>query len=99
MTVIECSMKFDRLAKFALDLVPTDVARHDKFIRGLNAMIARDVRITTVSGGTTYAQVVEKALTVEEAENKIWRESAVRREDAGRCLHILVLVGAEALVI
>ena len=43
-------------------------------------MIARDVRITTVLGGTTYAQAVEKALTAEEAENKIWRESVVRRE-------------------
>ena len=43
-------------------------------------MIAQDVRITKVSGGTTYAQPVEKTLTTEEAENNIWKESAVRRE-------------------
>ena len=43
-------------------------------------MIARDVRITTVPGGTTYAQVIEKAFTAEEVENKIWRESTARRE-------------------
>ena len=63
MTVTEYALKFDRLAKFAPDLVPTDAARQDRFIRGLNAMISRDVRITTVPGGTTYAQAVEKALT------------------------------------
>ena len=60
--------------------MPTDAPRQDRFIRGLNAMVARDVRITTIPGGTTYAQAVEKALTVEEAENKIWRESALRQE-------------------
>ena len=80
MTVTEYALKFDRLAKFAPDLVPTDAARQDRFIRWLNAMIAQDVRITTVPGGTTYAQAVEKALTTEEADNKIWRKSTVRRE-------------------
>ena len=40
MTVTEYALKFDRLAKFAPDLVPTDAARQDRFIRGLNAMIA-----------------------------------------------------------
>ena len=29
---------------------------------------------------TTYAQVVEKALTAESVENKIWRDSASRKE-------------------
>ena len=43
-------------------------------------MIARDVRITTVPGGTTYAQAVEKDLTTEEAENKIWRENTAKRD-------------------
>ena len=32
MTVIEYALKFDRLVKFALDLVPTDATRHDKFV-------------------------------------------------------------------
>ena len=53
------------------DLVPTDSARQDRFIRGMNAMIAWELRITTIHGGTTYAQAVEKAFTAEEAENKV----------------------------
>ena len=40
MIVTEYVVKFDRLAKFAPDLVPTDAARQDRFIRGMNAMIA-----------------------------------------------------------
>ncbi|XP_062107753.1 uncharacterized protein LOC133818733 [Humulus lupulus] len=80
MTVTEYALKFDTLAKFAPDLVSTYAARQDRFIRGLNDMIARGVIITTVPGGTTYAQAVEKALTTKEVENKIWRENAVRRE-------------------
>ena len=80
MTVTEYALKFDKLPKFGPELVPTDVARQDKFIRGLNAMITQDVKITTVPGGITYAQAVEKALTAEEAENKIWKGSAARNE-------------------
>ena len=55
MTVTEYALKFDRLAKFALDLVPTDAARRDRFIQGLNVMIARDVKITLDLETTTYA--------------------------------------------
>ena len=40
MTVTEYALKFDKLAKFSSDLVPTDAARRDKFVRGLNPMIA-----------------------------------------------------------
>ena len=79
-SVTDYALKFDRLVKFVPDLVRTDAARHDRFIQGLNAMIAREVKITSVPGETTYAQAVEKALTAEEVENKIWRENAARRE-------------------
>ena len=49
-------------------------------MQGLQPRLARDVRITTVAGVTTYAQVVEKALTTKSAENKIWRDSAARKD-------------------
>ena len=42
-------------------------------------MIARDVKITLDPETTTYAQVVDKALTAEGAKDQIWRESIVRR--------------------
>ncbi|XP_062073472.1 uncharacterized protein LOC133777748 [Humulus lupulus] len=80
LSVTECALKFDRLAKFAMELVPTDGTQRERFLQGLQPRLARDVRITTVAGVTTYAQVVEKALTAESPENKIWRDSAVIKE-------------------
>ena len=71
MTVTEYAQMFDRLARFAPELVPTDRARRDKFIRGLNSMVARDVSITLSLTETTYAQVVERALLAERAEDLI----------------------------
>ena len=61
-------------------MVPTDRARRDKFLRGLNSMIARDVGITMDVARTTYAQVVERALYVERAEDRVTRDLAARRE-------------------
>ncbi|XP_062103937.1 uncharacterized protein LOC133815066 [Humulus lupulus] len=48
MIVIEYALKFDKLAKFAEDLVPTNATRADQFVRGLKPMIARDVEIVSV---------------------------------------------------
>ena len=55
MTVTEYAQIFDRLARYAPELNPTDRARRDKFIRGLNSMVARDVSITMSLTKTTYA--------------------------------------------
>ena len=82
MTVTEYALKFDRLAKFAPDLVSTDMAQRDQFMQGLNVMITRDVKITLDPRTTTYAQVVDKALTAQGAEDQIWREGAARRDGA-----------------
>ena len=71
LSITEYTLKFDRLAKFSMELVPTDGTRRERFLHGLQPRLTRDVRITTVAGVTTYAQVVEKALTAESAENKI----------------------------
>ena len=51
----EYALKFDRLTKFAMELVPTDGTRRERFLQGLQPRLARDVRITTVAGVTTYA--------------------------------------------
>ena len=67
LTVSEYVQTFDRLARFAPKMVPTDRARRDKFLRGLNSMIACDVGITMDVSRTTYAQVVERALYAERA--------------------------------
>ncbi|XP_062113560.1 uncharacterized protein LOC133824625 [Humulus lupulus] len=48
MMVTEYALKFDRLAKFAEDLVPTNATGVDQFVRGLKPMIARDVEIVSV---------------------------------------------------
>ena len=79
LSVTEYALIFDRLAKFAPELVPTDAARRDRFIRGLNVMIARDVSIT-MTPESTYAQVVDKALTAERAEDQILKDDTSRRD-------------------
>ncbi|XP_062102962.1 uncharacterized protein LOC133813952 [Humulus lupulus] len=48
MMVTKYALKFDRLAKFAADLVPTNATRVDRFVQGLKPMIARDVEIVSV---------------------------------------------------
>ena len=80
MTVTEYAQVFDRLARFAPELVPTNRSRRDKFIRGLNSMVAQDVNITMSLTETTYSQAVERALTTERAEQRIYQENAARRE-------------------
>ncbi|XP_062085384.1 uncharacterized protein LOC133791474 [Humulus lupulus] len=68
----EMSIKFDRLAKFATDLVPTNATRVDRFVRGLKPMIAKDAEIVSIGGNNTYAQVLERAFTAERKEEKIF---------------------------
>ncbi|KAM6562939.1 hypothetical protein CsatB_022937 [Cannabis sativa] len=79
LTVTEYAQKFNRLAKFAPHLVPTDRVRAHRFVEGLKPMVARDVEIVS-RGQFSYAQVIEMALTAERSENKIWKENAARRE-------------------
>ncbi|XP_062114852.1 uncharacterized protein LOC133828722 [Humulus lupulus] len=49
MSVTEYALKFDRLAKFAPNLVPTNASKQDRFFQRLNAMIAWYVRITSLT--------------------------------------------------
>ncbi|XP_060972249.1 uncharacterized protein LOC133038183 [Cannabis sativa] len=73
MSVAEYTLEFDRLSKFAGDLVPTDFTRKQKYVRGLNATTSRGLKITT-SHDTLYKKVVELALIAEEAEQHVAKE-------------------------
>ena len=55
LSVAEYVRQFDRLAKFSPDVVPSDRSRREKFLRGLNSMVHRDVVITIDEDLTTYA--------------------------------------------
>ncbi|KAM6587512.1 hypothetical protein CsatA_010117 [Cannabis sativa] len=77
MSVAEYTLEFDRLSKFAGDLVPTDFTRKQKYVRGLNATISRDLKITT-SHDTLYKRVVDLALIAEEAEQQVMKEQAAK---------------------
>ena len=66
MSVTKYTTQFDRLARLASGIVPTDFSKKEKYLDGLNAKIRHDLMITT-DDSTTYAQMVEKALRAEGA--------------------------------
>uniref|UniRef100_A0A803QSA4 Retrotransposon gag domain-containing protein n=1 Tax=Cannabis sativa TaxID=3483 RepID=A0A803QSA4_CANSA len=66
MLVTEYTTKFDRLAKLASGIVPTDFSKKEKYLAGLNAKIRHDLVITT-NDTTSYAEMVDKALRAEGA--------------------------------
>ncbi|XP_074342415.1 uncharacterized protein LOC141679962 [Apium graveolens] len=72
LSVAEYARKFDRLAKFAPDLVSTEASRVNRFREGLQPKLARDVDIGR-TGSLTYSQAVEKALRAEYREQKIMK--------------------------
>ncbi|KAM6593730.1 hypothetical protein CsatA_001433 [Cannabis sativa] len=47
MSVTEYTTKFDRLAKLAVGIVPTDFSKKEKYLAGLNVKIRHDLVITT----------------------------------------------------
>ena len=81
LTVAEYAQTFEGLARFAPDMIPTDRARKDKFIQGLDSMVARDVRVTMTKAEITYAQAVERALAAERTVQLSAREHAASREN------------------
>ena len=48
------------MAELAPDLMPTVVAKKDKFVGGLKIMIAYDIELTLESETSTYGQVMIK---------------------------------------
>ena len=61
-----------------MDMVPIEMLRIQRFVKGLKPMIARDVKL--IRGITTYAETLEVALEAEQAEEGIWKEGAARRD-------------------
>ncbi|XP_060970948.1 uncharacterized protein LOC133037497 isoform X1 [Cannabis sativa] len=78
-TVTEYARQFDRLAKFATDLVPTEFLRIHRFTEGLDSRISRDIAMSGVRA-TTYAEVLEKALEAELCESRIQKDNTARWE-------------------
>ncbi|XP_017227640.2 uncharacterized protein LOC108203314 [Daucus carota subsp. sativus] len=72
LSVAAYARKFDRLAKFAPDLVVTEASRVNRFLEGLQPELARDVDMGR-TGPLTYSQAVEKALRAKHREQKIMR--------------------------
>ncbi|XP_060972554.1 uncharacterized protein LOC133038422 [Cannabis sativa] len=66
MSVTEYTTQFDRLARFASGIVPTNFSKKEKHLDWLNAKIRHDLMITT-DDITTYAEMVDKALRAEGA--------------------------------
>ncbi|XP_060972561.1 uncharacterized protein LOC133038427 [Cannabis sativa] len=78
-TVTEYARQFDRLAKFAIDLVPTEFLRIHRFTKGLDSRISRDIAMSGVRA-TTYAEVLEKALEAELCESRTQNDNTARWE-------------------
>ncbi|XP_062100189.1 uncharacterized protein LOC133806071 [Humulus lupulus] len=78
--VTNYAQKFNRLEKFAPEVVPTETLRAQRFIRGLKPMITRDVMMTSVEL-VSYAEVLDRELEAEYLEDRIWKDNAARREN------------------
>ena len=73
LTVVEYARQFDQLAKFTLELVPTNFLRITKFVRGLRPKIELGVKLAN-PGNTTYANVLETAIEVERIQMNVRKE-------------------------
>ncbi|XP_062075555.1 uncharacterized protein LOC133779632 [Humulus lupulus] len=71
--------KFGRLARFAPEIVPIEAMRVHRFMRGLQPMITRDVKMTSVEM-VSYVEVFNKALDAKYLEDRISKDSDARRE-------------------
>ncbi|XP_062118633.1 uncharacterized protein LOC133832283 [Humulus lupulus] len=78
LSIIEYTQKFDRLARFALEIVQTEAIQIQRFVKGIKPVIARDLRMNNAEV-VSYAEILDKALDVEYLEDRIWKDSAARR--------------------
>ena len=69
MTVLEYLTKFERLSRYALDLINTVEKKIAKFLEGLNLIIERDA--TGVVPPVTFEEAVRRAYKFENLNNKI----------------------------
>ena len=72
MTVLEYVTKFERLSKYAAEMIDTELKKITHFIEGLNPVLKRDV--IGVVPLATFDEVVKRAYTFEEINNEITRD-------------------------
>ena len=71
MTVLEYLTKFERLSRYAPDLINTVEKKITKFLEGLNPIIERDA--TSVVPPATFEEAIRRAYKFENMNNKIVR--------------------------
>ena len=69
----EYARQFNRLVKFAPELVPTDFTRLTKFVRGLRPKMELRVKLANL-GTITYANVLETAIELERLQANVSKE-------------------------
>ncbi|XP_062104940.1 uncharacterized protein LOC133816496 [Humulus lupulus] len=79
LSITNYAQKFDRLAKFAPEVVPPEALRVQRFMRGLKTMIGRDATMTNTEV-VSYAKILDRALEAEYLEDRIWKDNAARRK-------------------
>ena len=72
MTVLEYVTKFERLARYAPELIDTVQKKVTKFLEGLNPIIERDA--TGVVPPATFDEAVKRAYKFENINNKVIQE-------------------------
>ena len=72
MTVLEYVTKFERLGRYAKELIDTEQKKITKFLEGLNPIIMRDA--TGVVPPATFDEAVKRAYKFEDINNQIIRD-------------------------
>ena len=82
MTVLQHVMKFERLSRYAPELVDTEQKKIIKFLEGLNPIIERDA--TGVVLPVTFQKAVKRAYKFEDINNKIIKDAQRKRQQQGQ---------------
>ena len=85
MTVSQYVTKFERLSRYAPELVNTEEKKIMKFLEGLNPIIERDA--TSVVLPTTLQEAVKRAYKFEDINNKIIQDVRRKRQQQGQRSH------------
>ena len=67
------STQFDRLSKFASEMVPIDFMRLTNFVRGVRPKMELGVKLANLET-TTYANILETAIEVERIQRNVSEE-------------------------
>ena len=72
MTMLEYVTKFERLARYARELINTEQKKITKFLEGLNPVIMRDATVVVLPA--TFDVAVKRAYKFEDINNQIIRD-------------------------